>query len=248
LNQSQCTASNGNNNNNNNNNNSNNNNNNEDGAVVAAHSTDYDYSSDDYNSDDESIISTDGEGKADEATLQANVEEDGPTGPSPAPISNDEDFRATILANTVAEYDDDLQEVEDGFVNPINNQQDVNDAFNDNEPEALACAYVVVIDIIDNTVGDDFAVVNNNCTVQVLESSVEASVEEDTSNNISNNNDLIAPSFGKDVAVPISEADATLHATRNKITAVFAVAVAVTDIKFTDHPHTINNVIEYAML
>jgi hypothetical protein len=112
-----------------NNNNNNNNNNNDDGAVVAAHSTDYDYCFDDDSSDDESILSTDGEEKADEATLLANVEEEGPTGPSSAPLSNDDDFKATILANAVAEYDDDLQEVEDGFVNRINNQQDVNDAF-----------------------------------------------------------------------------------------------------------------------
>jgi hypothetical protein len=73
-------------------------------------------------------------------------------------------------------------------------------------------------------------------------------VEEYTSKDISNNNnnDLNASSSDKNVAVPISEAEATLHVTRDKITAVFAVAVAVTDIKFTDRPHTINNVIEYA--
>jgi uncharacterized protein YdeI (BOF family) len=70
-----------------------------------------------------------------------------------------------------------------------------------------------------------------------------------TSNDISNNNndDLNAPSSDIDVAVPISEAEATLHVTRDKIPAVFAVAVAVTNnIKFTDRSHTINNVIEYA--
>jgi hypothetical protein len=90
--------SNGNNNNNNNsNNNNNNNNNNDDGAVVAAHSTDLDYFSDDDSSDDESILSTDGEEKADEATLLANVEEDGPAGPSSAPLSNNDDFKATIF-------------------------------------------------------------------------------------------------------------------------------------------------------
>jgi hypothetical protein len=150
---------------NNNGNNNSNNNKNGDGAVVAAHSTDYDYCSDDDSSDDELIVSTNHEEEADEATLLANVEEDGPTGPSSASISNNENFRATILANAVAEYDDDLQEVEDGFVNRTNNQQDVNDAFDDNEPEALA-------------VDDDFAVVNSNSTIQVLESSVD----EDTSN------------------------------------------------------------------
>jgi hypothetical protein len=56
-----------------------------------------------------------------------------------------------------------------------------------------------MINDIDSTVGDDFVVVDNSGTVQVLESSVDA----DTSNDISNNNDLIAPSFGKDVSVPI---------------------------------------------
>jgi hypothetical protein len=94
----------------------------------------------------------------------------------------------TILANAVAEYNYDLQEIEDGFVNRINNQQDVNDVFNDNEPEALACAHVVVIDDIDDAVGDYFVVVDNTGAVHALESSV---------------NDLIAPSLNEEVPVPI---------------------------------------------
>jgi hypothetical protein len=65
----------------------------------------------------------------------------------------------------------------------------------------------------------------------------------------------IATSSDKDVAVPIvpspiatsSNKDvAGRHEARDKITAIFAVAVAVIDIKFTGRPHTINNVIEYA--
>jgi hypothetical protein len=165
------------------------------------------------------------------------------------------------LANAIAEYNDDLQEVEDGFVNRINNQQNVNDAFNDNEPEALACAHVVVIDDIDDiddTVGDDFVFVDNTGTVQALESSVNKDTPKVN---------LIAPSLGKEISVlivpspiatsspvaassPIATSSgkdvAGLHEARDKITAVFALAVAVIDIKFTDCPHTINNVIEYA--
>jgi hypothetical protein len=196
------------------------------------------------------------------------------------------------LANAVAEYNDDIQEVEDGFVNRIINQQDVNDAFNDDEPEALACAHVVVIDDVDDAVGDDFVVVDNTGAVHALDSSVddllapslneEVPVPVDTPSPIATSSDKdvavpivpspiakssdkdvtvpivpspIAISLDKDVAVPIvpspiatsSDKDvAGCHEARDKITAAFAVAVAVIDIKFTGRPHTINNVIEYA--
>jgi hypothetical protein len=60
----------------------------------------------------------------------------------------------------------------------------------------------------------------------------------------------IALSSDKDVAVSIvtsSDKDvASRHGAQDKITAVFAVAVAVINIKFIGRPHTLNNVIEYA--
>jgi hypothetical protein len=230
------------------------------------------------------------------------------------------------LANAIAEFKDDLQEVEDGFVNRIINQQDVNDAFNDDEPEALACAHIVVIDDVDDAVGDDFVVVDNAGAVHALDSSVDdliapslneevpvpivpspidipspiaTSSDKDVAVPIvpspidtSSDKDVTVPivpfpidtpspivtSSDKDVAVPIapspidtpspfatsSDKDAAIpivpspiatpsnkdvagrHEARDQITAIFAVAVAVIDIKFTGCPHTINNVIEYA--
>jgi hypothetical protein len=193
---------------NNNNTNNNNSNDDDDGAVVAAHSTDYDYCSDDDISDDISdyklIISTDDGEKADEATLLANIKEDVPS--SPSSVSNYDDFKTTILASTVAEYNDDLQEIEDGFVNRINNQQDVDDAINDDEPEALACAHVDVIDDINYAVGDDFVVVDNTGAVQALDSPVDdllaPSLNEDV-HVLIDTPSPIATSSDKDVAVPI---------------------------------------------
>jgi hypothetical protein len=175
------------------------------------------------------------------------------------------------LANAVAEYNDDLQEIEDGFVNRTNNQQDVNDAFNDDEPEALACAHVVVIDDIDDAVGDDFVVVDNTGAVQALDSSVDDLIAPSINEEVPvpivpspidtpSDTSPIATSSDKDVAVPIipspidtpspiatfSDKDlAGRHEAQDKITAVFAVAMDVIDIKFTGRPHTINNVIEY---
>jgi hypothetical protein len=184
------------------------------------------------------------------------------------------------LANAAAEYNDDLQEVEDGFVNRIINQQDVNDAFNDDEPEALACAHLVVIDSVDDAVGDDFVVVDNTGAVHALDSSVDDLIVPSLSEKVPVPivPSLIATSSDKDIAVPIvpspidtpspiatsSDKDiavlivpppiatssnkdvAGCHEARDKLTAIFAVAKAIIDIKFTGHPHTINNVIEYA--
>ena len=140
---------------NNNDNNNNNNNNNEGDAVVAAHAIEQDcYSDHDDDDDDdsytESNLSTDDVEEADEATLPDNLEE--------APGTEDyEDFKATILANAVAEYDSQLLEVENNFINRINMNinQNLSDAFEENEPDALACAHMVVFE--DN---DDFVVVD----------------------------------------------------------------------------------------
>jgi hypothetical protein len=84
-----------------------------------------------------------------------------------------------ILANTLAEYDNGISEIEDNFINRNNNidHQDLSGAFDDNAHNALACAQVVTIDGDDNN-NDDFVVVddpNNN--------------DNSNNNNNSNNND-----------------------------------------------------------
>jgi hypothetical protein len=167
------------------------------------------------------------------------------------------------LANAVAEYNDDLQEVEDGSVNRIINQQDINGAVNDDKPEALACAHVVVIDDVDDAFGDDFVVVDNTGAVHALDSSVDDLIAPYLNEEVpvpivpspiatSSNKDVVVPIVPSliDTPSPITTSSgkdvAGRHEARDKITAVFAVAVAVIDIKFTGCPHTINNVIEYA--
>jgi hypothetical protein len=111
-------------NNNNNNNNGNNNNNNSNGsdAVIAAHGIVNDYCSDDGGSDDESVLSNNSIEEVKEATLLVNVEED--TQSSDHDMNADS-FKATVLANAVAEYDSDIQDVEDNFIIRVDNQQDV---------------------------------------------------------------------------------------------------------------------------
>jgi hypothetical protein len=92
--------------NNNNNNNDNNISNNDDhDAVVAAHDASQEcYSDDDNDSDDESVLSytSEEEKEVDEATLLVNVEE------SP---TSEAGFKAMILANAVAEYDNSISEI-----------------------------------------------------------------------------------------------------------------------------------------
>jgi hypothetical protein len=101
--------------------------------------------------------------ETDEAKILANVEVDSST-PCLPPSTNDssDEFKSIILANAVANYDEDLQDIEDGFINRIDNQQDVDDAFDDDEPFALACAHLVIIDGDDtkDDIDDDFVVVN----------------------------------------------------------------------------------------
>jgi hypothetical protein len=211
---------------NNNNDNSNNisNNDNHD-AVVAAHDASQEYhSDDDKGCDDESLVSyASEEQKEADATLLVNINE------SP---TNEAGFRAMILANAVAKYENGISEIEDNFINRNDNtdHQDLSGAFDDNEHDALACAHVVVIDGDDDnnedfTVGDD----PNN---------------DDNNNNNNSNND------NNDIDdEPIGHfSERTLCVTRDKVTAVYAVVVVVINKKFkaSNHVHTINNIIEYA--
>jgi len=179
--------------------NNNNNNNNRNEAVVAAH-VDYKYCSDD-DSDDESVLSDGSMEEAAEAKILANVAVDVPPCLQPSMKDSEvsDDFKATVLANAVAKYDEDLQDIEDGFIDRIDNQQDVDDAFDDDEPSALACVHLAVIDgddTKDDDDNDDFIVVpgaddvpnvNNDNTIQLLDSSDDDDVPIDASNN--NNRD-----------------------------------------------------------
>ena len=152
-------------NNNSNNNNNNNNDNNETDAVVAAHGADYQYCTDDDDADDKSVLSSKSVDSADEADVLANIKEEDVTSSPPPPATDTEakkasdDFQATILANAVAEYDNDLQDIEDGFINRIDNQQDVEDAFEQDEPNAIAAAHLVINDSPDDEeeVDDDIS-------------------------------------------------------------------------------------------
>jgi hypothetical protein len=210
----------------NNNNNDNNISNNDDhDVVVAAHDASQDcYSDDGDDSDDESVLSytSEEEEEVEEATLLVNIEE------SP---TNEAGFRAMILANAVAEYENGILEIEDNFINRNNNidHQDLSGAFDDDEPDALACAHMVVIDGDDDD-SDDFVV-------------VDGTSNNDNSNNNNNNND-------NDISdEPIGHfSERKLCVTHDKVTAVYAVAVGVINKKFkaANRVHTINNIIEYA--
>jgi hypothetical protein len=102
-------------------------------------------------------------------------------------------------------------------------------AFDDNGHDALACAHVVVIDGDDGN-NDDFVVVddpNNN--------------DNNCDNNSDNDNDIDDEPIGH-------FSEQTLCVTRDKVTAIYAVAVVVINKKFkaSNRVHTINNIIEYA--
>jgi hypothetical protein len=210
------------------NNNNNISNNNDHDAVVVAHDASQDCYSDDDNddvSDDESVLSdtNEEEKEVDGATLLVNVEE------SP---TSEAGFRAMILVNAVAEYDNDISEIEDNFINQNNDldHQDLSGAFDDDEPDALACAHTVIIDGNDDD-SDAFVVVgdtNNN--------------DDNDCNNDNNNNNNISDE-------PIDHfSERTLCVTRDKVTTVYAVTVVVINKKFkaANCVHTINNIIEYA--
>jgi hypothetical protein len=124
-------------------------------------------------------------------------------------------------------------EIEDNFINRNNDidHQDLSGAFDDNEHDALACAHVVIIDGDDNNNGD-FVVV------------------DDPNNNDNSNNNNNINSHDNDIDdEPIGHfSERTLRVTRDKVTAVYAVAVVVINKKFKalNRVHTINNIIEYA--
>jgi hypothetical protein len=206
----------------NNNNDNNISNYNDHDTVVAAHDASQDcYSDDDDDSDNESVLSyTNGEKEeANEAILLVNVKE------SPT----EDTFKAMILANAVAKYDNDISEIEDNFINRNNDldHQDLSGVFDDDEPDALACAHMVVLDGDDED-SDDFVVVNS----------------------ASNNNNDNDTAIGNDIISddPIGHfSERTFCVTRDKVTAVYAVAVVVINKKFkaSNRVHTINNIIEY---
>jgi hypothetical protein len=135
-----------------------------------------------------------------------------------------------ILANTVAEYDNGISEIEDNCINRNNDidHQDLSCAFDDNEHDALACAHVVVIDGDDDN-NDDFVVVD------------DPNNDDNNNNNNNGNNDI-----GDEPIGHFSER--MLCVTRDKVTAVYAVAVGVINKKFkaSNRVHTIGNIIEYA--
>jgi hypothetical protein len=194
-------------NNNNNNNDNNISNNNDHDAVVAAHDASQDcYSDDDDDSDDESLLSyaSEEEKEVDGATLLVNIDES---------LTNEAGFRAMILANAVAEYNNGISEIENNFINRNNNidHQDLSGAFDDNEPDALACAHVVIIDGNEDN-NDDYVVV------------------DDPNNNDSNNNNNNGNDIGDEHIGHFSER--MLCVTQDKVTAVYAVAVAVINKKF----------------
>lgn len=173
-------------------------------AIVAAHEIEYISDDDDYSDEEsayeeESIKSTE---EADEATLMASSV-DTKTGDGDA-------FMATILANAAAAYDEGVESIENNFINRIDNQQDIEDAFDDNEPEIIVAVHSA--ELVDEDDNGDFVIIagknvsNNNIdhsvdnsnTMQLLDSS--ASEEENDANgndddaddngNIMNNNDI----------------------------------------------------------
>ena len=120
-------------------------------------------------------------------------------------------FMATILANAAAAYDEGIESIENNFINRIDKQQDIEDAFDENEPEVITAVHSV--ELVGEDDNNDFVIIagenvsNNNIdhsvdnsnTMELLDSS--ASEEEndtngndgdaDNSGNIMNNNDII---------------------------------------------------------
>jgi hypothetical protein len=237
------TGKNNNNNNNNKNNKNNNDNNDRNEAVVAAHDVDYEecYDSDNDTDDDESIVTSSSMEEADEAKILANVEEGPSPCPSPSAGDNANDLMATVLANAVAEYDEELQEIEDGFIDRIDKQQDVDDAFDDDEPFAVACAHLVIIDN-DDVVGDDFVVVNEDPPPAPVPGPPPAPVPGPPPVPLPDVSVDKSSVSVRTSAPRLSPAEEELQVTRDAITAIYAVAV----IKFKNRSHTINNIIEYA--
>jgi NurA-like 5'-3' nuclease len=180
----------------------------DDAAIVAAHEIEYISDGDGYSDEEsayeeESVESTE---EADEATLMASSVE----GEANADTKTGEDgsFMATILANAAATYDEEIESIENSFINRIDKQQDIEDAFDDNEPEVIVAVHSA--ELVDEDDNGDFVIiaggnvsninhsVDNSNTMQLLDSS--ASEEENDANgndgdadfngNIMNNNDI----------------------------------------------------------
>jgi hypothetical protein len=223
--------------NNNNDNNNNISNNDDHDAVAAAHDASQEcYSDGDDGYGNESFVSyASEEQKEAGATLLVNINE------SPA---NEAGFRAMILANAVAEYDNGISEIEDNFINRNNkiDHQVLSGTFDDNEHDALACAHVVVIDG-DNDNNDDFVVVddpnNDDNSINNNNISNDNDIGDNDGNNNNNNIDV---DIGNEPIGHFSER--TLCVTRDKATAVYAVAVVVINKKFkaSNRVHTINRI------
>jgi hypothetical protein len=94
-----------------------------DAAIVAAHKIKYisddDYSDEESADEEESIKSTE---EPDEAKLMANSVKDEANADDEI---GDDAFKAAILANAVAVYDEEIESIENNFINRNDKQQDV---------------------------------------------------------------------------------------------------------------------------
>ena len=159
----------------------------DDAAIVAAHEIEYiseDYSDEESAYEEESVKSTE---EADEATLMASSVEDETTGDNGT-------FMAAVLANAAAAYDEGIESIENNFINRIDKQQDIEDAFDDNEPEVIVAVHSA--ELADEDDNGDFVIIaegnvnNNNInhsvdnsnTMQLLDSS-DSEEEKDTNGN-----------------------------------------------------------------
>jgi hypothetical protein len=118
---------------------------------------------------------------------------------------------AAILANAAAAYDEGIESIENSFINRIDKQQEIEDAFDENEPEVIAAVHSA--ELVGEDDNSDFVIisgedvsnsnidhtVDNSNAMQLLDSS--ASEEENDTNgddgdantngNIINNNGII---------------------------------------------------------
>ena len=126
------------------------NNNKDNNNVVALHDIDI---VDDNDDSSESIESTD--------TI-VNDQSNDVTEPTIDSVSlgTDNSFKATVLANAIAEYDNEATAVEDNFLQRVKNQQDVDDAFSDNEPDVMSCMHVVEVVCCDTEEDEEFVVID----------------------------------------------------------------------------------------
>ena len=240
----------------------------DDTAILAAHEIEYISDGDDYYDEEsayeeESVESTE---EADEATLMASSVEgeanaDTKTGDGDA-------FMATILANAAAAYDEGVESIENNFINRIDNQQDIEDAFDDNEPEIIVAVHSA--ELVDEDDNGDFVIiednndinnngmnVNNNNTIELLNAT--SSDEDDSNHGLEINNDnnvqAAADTGTSNNGVNLlliqpteSQKHNVLKVSRDIITAVFAASTTIINRKFASKAQdpTINHIIDYA--